>query len=67
MPKINVLHAFKHAEHGCIVSDYAPGQVADVSDDCADVALLEGWAELADAPKADAPARNKAKAAPKNK
>jgi hypothetical protein len=45
MPKINVLKPFAFAHGGFDVEEFVLGE-ADVSDECAAVALAEGWAEL---------------------
>jgi hypothetical protein len=45
MPKINVLKPFAFAHGGFDVEEFVLGK-ADVSDECAAVALAEGWAEL---------------------
>lgn len=44
MPTINVLKPFKFAHRGCDVQEFEPGQV-DTTDEVAEVALAEGWAE----------------------
>lgn len=50
MPKIKVTQNFRFAEHGLHVTEYLAGDVVDVSDECAEVALAEKWA-TADKPK----------------
>lgn len=45
MQTIDVLKDFKFAENGYDVHEYAAGQRADVSDECAAVALAEKWAK----------------------
>lgn len=47
MPSLKILKSFSFAERGIDVIDYAEGDTVEVSDDCAEVALAEGWAEPA--------------------
>lgn len=53
MPNITITKSFKFAERGIDVFEYLEGETVDVSDECAEVAITEGWAALS-AP--DAPA-----------
>lgn len=61
MKKIKILADFRFAERGVEVVEYAAGDVAEVSDECADVAITEKWAEAADD---GAPARRGRRANP---
>lgn len=56
MPKIKVIQNFRFAEQGLHVTEYQAGDIVDVSDDCAEVAIAEKWAT------ADKPRRATAKA-----
>jgi hypothetical protein len=50
MPSIIVKQPFKFAHHGHQVEDFAPSaQPRETSDECAKLAVQEGWAVLADA------------------
>ena len=51
MPQIIVLQPFKWAHHGYQVEEFAPAdEPVTTTDECAAVAVPEGWARLADAP-----------------
>lgn len=64
---IQVSKSFAYAYGGHDVVQYAAGETVDVPDECAELALAEGWAS-APGEKAAKPASNKArKAAPENK
>lgn len=66
--RIEVTKAFAFAHNGTEVVHYAAGESVDVSDECAEVAVAEGWAVPADGVKAAKPPANKArKPAPENK
>ena len=45
MPIIEVNKDFAFAEQGIYVTEYAAGQVVDVSDECAECAIREKWAK----------------------
>lgn len=45
MPTIKVLKPFAFAHGGCHVEEFVVGQVVETTDECAAVALAEGWAE----------------------
>lgn len=65
MPQITVLQPFKFAHHGYQVEEFEPtDEPIDTSDECAEIAVREGWAELVDQAKAEQAA---APAAPENK
>ena len=51
MPTIKVKKSFKFAEGGIDVIEYAEGDVKDVSDECAKIAVAEKWAEIVKAKK----------------
>lgn len=67
--RIEVVKSFAYAYGGTVVVHYAAGDSVDVPDECAELAIAEGWATGADGgAKAAKPAANKArKAAPENK
>jgi hypothetical protein len=67
--RIEVLKSFAYAHGGTQVVHYTAGDSVDVPNDCAELAIAEGWAAGADGgAKAAKPAGNKArKAAPENK
>lgn len=44
MPQIEVIKDFKFAHRGVEVVEYQVGEVVEVSDRCAEVALAEKWA-----------------------
>lgn len=69
MPKITVLQPFKFAHHGYQVEEFEPSEEPrETSDECAEIAVREGWAELADGKtKADPAAPENKDAAPKRK
>lgn len=68
MPKITVLQPFKFAHHGYQVEEFEPTEEPrETSDECADIAVREGWAELVGEAKADPAAPEKKDAAPKRK
>ena len=47
MPQIKVLQPFKFAHHGYQVEDFEPSEEPrETSDECADIAVREGWAKL---------------------
>ena len=48
MPTITVKETFKFAERGVDIFEYKQGEIVEVSDECAAVAKLEGWAVDAD-------------------
>lgn len=65
MPQIKVLKAFAFAHHGYQVEEFQPADAPiDTSDECAEIAVREGWAELVDEAKAEQAA---SLAAPENK
>lgn len=65
--QIEVLKSFAFAYGGTDVVHYTAGETVDVSDECGELAIAEGWAS-APGVKAAKPAANKArKAAPENK
>lgn len=69
MPHITVLQPFKFAHHGYQVEEFEPSEEPrETSDECAEIAVREGWAELAAAPAApenkDAAPKRKPKAEP---
>lgn len=45
MPTLKIIKSFSFAERGVEVIDYTADETVDVSDDCAEVALAEKWAE----------------------
>lgn len=45
MPILKIIKSFSFAERGIDVIDYAEGDTVEMSDECAEVALAEGWAE----------------------
>ncbi len=45
MPRITVLQPFKFAHGGHTVQEFEPGEV-ETTDECADLAVSEGWAAL---------------------
>jgi hypothetical protein len=48
MPKIIVLAPFKFAHHGHQVEEFEPSdEPRETTDECADLAVVEGWAEHA--------------------
>lgn len=50
MPQIIVLQAFKFAHHGYQVEEFEPSaEPRDTTDECADLAIAEGWAHPAGA------------------
>lgn len=61
MPKIIVKKPFKFAHHGHQVEEFEPSEdPRETSDECADLAIFEGWATAADADPASAqPARKR--------
>ncbi len=65
MPKIIVTQPFKFAHHGYQVEEFEPAdEPRETSDECAEIAVREGWAKLAD----ELPADDKAESgAPENK
>lgn len=67
--RIEILKGFAYAYGGTEVVQYAAGDTVDVPEECASLAISEGWAMNADGGvKAAKPAANKArKAAPENK
>lgn len=47
MPKIIVLQPFSFSDNGYTLVDHAPGaEPVEVSEECAGVAVAEGWAQL---------------------
>ena len=44
MPRIEVTKPFAFAEKGIYVTEYEAGQIAEVSEECAECAIREGWA-----------------------
>lgn len=65
--QIEIIKSFAFAYGGTDVVHYTAGETVDVSDECAELAIAEGWAS-APGVKAAKPAANKArKAAPENK
>lgn len=61
MPQIKVIHPFKFAHGGHQVEEFVPSdEPIETTDECAELALAEGWAEKPKATKA-------IKAAPENK
>lgn len=71
MPKIEVIKDFAFAEQGIYVTEYAKGDVVDVSDECAECAIREKWAkaskklaEAAPEAEAAAPENTAAESAP---
>lgn len=63
MPTIEIIKDFRFAHRGVEVVEYHSGDVVEVSERCAEIALDEKWAKWAKLPKA-----NKAHAAaPENK
>jgi hypothetical protein len=48
MKSIKVLRTFQFADEGADVVEYEHGSTHDVSDECAQVAIEERWAELAE-------------------
>lgn len=56
MPQIEVTKDFSFAHRGVDVVDYRAGDVVEVSDRCAEVALAEKWAKQPRANKAHASA-----------
>jgi hypothetical protein len=68
MPQITVLQPFKFAHHGYQVEEFEPSdEPRETSDECADIAVREGWAELVVEAKADPAAPENKDAAPKRK
>ena len=69
MPKIIVATAFKFAHAGIHVEEFAPGEEpVETTDECADLAIGEGWATaVPDEEKAHAGAPENKDAAPKRK
>lgn len=45
MPMIKPLKPFSYSDNGCQLVPYEPGDPVEVSDECAAVAVAEGWAE----------------------
>jgi hypothetical protein len=45
MPIIEVTKDFAFAERGIYVTEYARGQITEVSDECAECAIAEKWAK----------------------
>jgi hypothetical protein len=65
--QIEVIKSFVYAYRGHELVGYSAGETVDVPDECAELAIAEGWA-VAPGEKAAKPAANKArKAAPENK
>ncbi len=51
MPKITVLQPFKFAHFGHQVEAFEPSELpVETTDECAQLAIAEGWARDADAP-----------------
>jgi hypothetical protein len=46
MKVIEVIKTFAFAEQGIYVTEYEAGQVAEVSDECAEIAVNEKWAKI---------------------
>lgn len=74
MPMIQILKPFKFAHHGYQVEEFEPSdEPRDTSDECAEIAVREGWAALvevqtpAPAPADPQPAEKAQPAAPENK
>jgi pseudouridine-5'-phosphate glycosidase len=66
--QMQILKSFAFAYGGTDVVHYTAGETVDVSTECAELAIAEGWAAPDDGAKAAKPAANKArKAAPENK
>jgi hypothetical protein len=66
--QVQILKSFAYAYGGTDVVHYEAGATVDVSNECAELAIAEGWAAPADGAKAAKPPANKArKAAPENK
>lgn len=60
MPTIEIIKDFRFAHRGVEIIEYHAGDVVEVSERCAEIALDEKWAKLPKANKAHA-------AAPENK
>lgn len=69
MPKIKVIKPFKFAHQGIHVEAFEPGpDPVDTTDECADVAVAEGWAKRVRAGSAQAaPEQAAAAAAPETR
>lgn len=69
MPKIIITQPFKFAHHGYQVEEFQPStDVCETTDECAQVAVAEGWATFADEITGDGTAEEKAAPeAPENK
>ena len=53
MPQIKVIQPFKFAHHGYQVEEFEPSDAPrDTSDECAEIAVREGWAKaIGEAPE----------------
>lgn len=55
MPQITVIKAFKFAHNGCIVEEFEPSDAPrETTQECAELAIAEGWAIAAETALADA-------------
>lgn len=64
MPIIEVTQSFSFAERGIEVLDYKVGELAEVSEECAEIAIAEGWAKQADKENASPARRGKKRIEP---
>jgi hypothetical protein len=66
MPKIIVKQAFKFAHHGYQVEAFEPGdEPVETTDECAELAIAEGWAVAPEEPPA--PATKASESAPETR
>ncbi len=66
MPLINPLRPFSFSDNGYQLVPYEPGEPVEVSEECARVAVTEGWASPVEH-KADCAAPENKDAAPKRR
>jgi hypothetical protein len=68
MALIVVTQPFRFAHSGHQVQEFFPAaEPVDATDDCAELAIAEGWATAADQPPASPPPQKARPAAPANK